>query len=144
MTTNEKPKKLIAFSLFKSELWPVTFLKDLALLLTKTGRKAIVTERHHLHSGYSYLIVATVFLFGIYLERFFPLQISTSPSWALGILGFLAAGAFNGWLEKRRQIKAGKYFNDDKWHYEVKFSWRDVRFGAYGGAIAGWFIGILF
>jgi len=128
-------------SLFKGELWPVTVLKDFVLLFTDYA--TIKRERHDRHAFFSILIISGLFIGAVLLELKYPLQITTSPYWTYLFFGGFAAWIVNWLREAFLQKKGGTWTVDGEVENIVPFSYRDVRFGTYGGVIAAALIGAL-
>ena len=130
-------KKLIKIEPLKK--WPViqmfndifkSILGDIKILLfNQEGRDSIFRSAQHLHFIYSLPIGALVYIL-VLLTGFSP----NPDMWLtlpIAVISAFAAFAVNGVREMTQAF----------------FEWRDVRFGTYGGFIAGiicWLITLLF
>lgn len=102
---------------------------DLRLLATASGRMEFIRENHHKHFILTILVAIALF----YLAALIPsLQIAHWPLWIAPLMGYMLGFGVNGYVEARRQMKGGK---DKAGNWNVPFCYRDVRFGALGGAI---------
>lgn len=106
--------------------------KDFKLMFSKSGRAEIVKENHHKHLFITMAIVAAAQALTLYLGQTHPMMIF--------ILGFFLSLLAN----LPREIYLD-YVTRKQHGYSI-FSWRDVRYGVYGGFLGAaivWAIGVL-
>lgn len=129
----------VPFAINIKQIW-----YDFSMPFSKMGRKLILIENHCKHFSISALIAfAVVMTFRIFewmQFQNFTIAETCILMWGLTLL-------INAVREKIKQTSGGKYPDTDvyfpnagKWI--VKFDWRDVRYGGYGG-IAGGALGFL-
>lgn len=113
-------------------------VQDFKLAFSRSGRELIALNNQDKHFWFSLAIGSGTIVLWKVLSLWLPLQADMIPFWGMGAIIGMETLLINWYREMRKQTKNGKYPNGE---WVVEFDWRDVRFGLYGGMLAGLVLG---
>ena len=108
--------------------------KDFQMLFSKDGRTAIVKANQQKHFGYSLLIGLVSLPVFVYFNQF---MLNDDDQTMDFIFGVFMSGALTWLVNATREEILDRRYKRKTGDLRGIFDWRDVRFGWYGGLVAG-------